>query len=191
LGQDVSIVFAPGEAAPEQLLEAATRAFAQSPPAHLAILYSRAGPACVKEAIPTFTSASVWADADEGLALFASEVSRLVGKALVITTADHSCVGGWQLFEKGKRGEGAWREGDGYTQCGLEGIERCFGVRLRPTEEERLWFVERFLAHLSGVWVFGTAGSFRPGGSLHPRQIQAIIEFDLPEAELECLLLAG
>jgi hypothetical protein len=191
LGQDVSIVFAPGEVAPEQLLDAATRAFAQHPPSHLAILYSREGPTCVKEALPTFTSASLWADAEEGLALFASELSRLVNKVLVVTMADHSCVGGWQLFENGERGEGAWQEGEGYTQCGIQGIEQCFDVQLRPTEEERLWFVERFLAHLAGIWVFGSAGRCRPGGGLHPGQIQAIMEFDLPEAELECLLLAG
>jgi hypothetical protein len=51
---------------------------------HLAVLYSREGPACVKVAIPSFTSASVWADAEDDLALFAAELSRVVNKALVI-----------------------------------------------------------------------------------------------------------
>jgi hypothetical protein len=191
LGQDLSLVIAREEVAPEQLVEAATRAFAQHPPAHLAILYSREGPACVKKALPTFTSASVWADTEEGLALFTSELSAQVSKVLVVTMADHSCVGGWQIFANGERGEGVFLEGDSYTECGIQGIERCFGVRLRPTKEERLWFVERFLSQLSGVWVLGSAGSFRPGRALTASQIRAIMESDLPEAELECLLLCG
>jgi hypothetical protein len=191
LGQDVSIVFAAREVAGEQLIDAATRAFADSRPENLVLLWSRHGPACVRAAVPNFTSVSVWADAEDGLARFASELSRLLGKVAVITLADHSCVGGWRVFENGQAGQGDWCEGEGYTECGIQGVERCLEVELRPTEEERLWFVESFLEQLSGVCVFGSVEGLQPGAPLYPGQIRAIIESDLPGAEMECLLLVG
>jgi len=50
-----------------------------------------------------------------------------------------------------------------------------------------------FLAtNCQGFGFFGSVGGPSAGaGALHPGQIQAIRDFDLPQANLECLVLAG
>jgi hypothetical protein len=191
MGQDVSIVLVARKIPAKRPLKAATRAFSENRSANLLILYSQAGPVCLRRALPAFTAASVWSDAEDDLDRFASGLSLSLGKALVITMADHSCLGGWQVFENGQGGEGEWLEGDGYTDCGIRGIERCWGVELQPTAKERLFFVESFLQELSGICVLGSAGGLQAGAPLQGAQVQAIMEHDLAGAELECLLLAG
>jgi len=104
---------------------------------------------------------------------------------------DHACVGGWQAFENGQPGPGNWSDADGYTGYGIQGIERTFSVSLQPDEDERLFFVEQFVGEVTGLCILGKARGFKPGKTLKQEQIEAILETDLPDCELECLLLAG
>lgn len=191
MGQDLCIVLIAKKVPDEILIDAAKSAFADEPPENLVLLVATGGPPSLTKAMPSFTAVSLWADAEDGLEQFARELSRVVGKCIVFTMADHSCVGGWQIYEKGKSRGGKWVAGDGYTDAAIRGIQTAFDLKLQPSEDESAIFVESFVDEPRGLCVFGSAKGLRPGKPVGKKQVQAILEFDLPDAELECLLLAG
>jgi hypothetical protein len=191
VGQDLSIVLASKKATDATLIDAAKSAFADEPPDNLVLLVATDGPPSLTKALPSFTAVSLWADTEDGLDRFAGALSRAVGTCLVFTMADHSCVGGWQVYVGGEPHGGEWVEGDGYTDAGIRGIEAAFRLKLRPDKDESLFFAESFISETRGLCVFGSAKGLRPGKPVGSKQVQAIIEFDLPDAELECLLLVG
>lgn len=187
MGQDISIVFVAEKLADEHLAEIAEKSFGMAHAANLLLLSSHSGPECVHLAIPAFTAVSIWADAELSLTSFAAELSRTTGKALIITMADHSLIGAWQCFENGRPGDGNSFEGDGYVECGIQGIEASFGIELEAEVDERLFFLESFVEELSGICVHGAGGGLRPGVALNEEQILAVLESDLDDIELECL----
>jgi hypothetical protein len=187
VGQDLSIVFAAKKIADESLIQSAQLAFADEGPDNLVLLIASSGPPSVERVFPAFTAVSLWSDAELGLAQFAAELSRRYGACAVLTLADHACVGGWQIFERGRPGRGEWIEGGEYTAIGIRGIETAFGVCIKPNTQERTLFVDAFVDDPKGVCVFGSAEGLSPGKRLAPEQVRAILEFDMPGAELECL----
>jgi hypothetical protein len=189
MGQDVSILFAAENLSADGLVEAAVRAFADQPPDNMVILFSNNGPDCVQRAFPAFTAMTLWADAEGGLADFATTLSQPARKVVVLTVADHSCVGGWQIFEGGTAGQSQWVEGQGYTECGLRGIELAYGIEIRPSVEEQVLFADGFLRDLAGICVFSSVPDLTSGKRLRSSQVQAIREHDLGETVLDCLLL--
>jgi hypothetical protein len=189
MGQDASIILVAKRVTPATSVDTARQAFQGEPPQNLVVLYGDAAPPSVKAKLPDLTSLSLWADAELTPAPFAIALSRSFGPVLVVTMADHSCTGGWQVFEGGVAGTSVWTDGDDYCECGITGVERAFRVQLLPDEEERLSFVEYFLTTERGLCVFGQGGVLTPGRTLSLAEVTAIIEYDLPEAELECLLL--
>jgi hypothetical protein len=191
VGQDLSIVLAAKKVADETLIDTAKLAFADEPPDNLVLLIAADGPPSLTKALPSFTAVSLWADTEDGLDRFAVALSRAVGKCIVFTMADHACVGGWQVYEEGEPRGGEWVEGDGYTEAGIHGIETAFHLKLRPGKKESAFFAESFMNEPRGLCVFGSAKGLRPGKPVARKQVQALLEFDLPDAELECLLLAG
>ena len=110
---------------------------------------------------------------------------------IVFTVADHSGVGGWQAYGGGEPQGGEWVAGDGYTEAGIRGIEATFRVKLRADEDDAAFFAASFMSEPRGLCVFGSAKGLRPGKPVGSNLVEAIMEFDLPDAELECLLLAG
>lgn len=191
MGQDLSIVLTAKKVADDALIEAARSAFADEPPDNLVLLLATDGPSSLIKVLPAFTALSIWADTEDGLDRFAKTLSREVGVCIVFTMADHSGVGGWQAYEGGEPQGSEWVEGDGYTDAGIRGIEATFRVKLRPDEDELAFFAESFMSEPRGLCVFGSAKGLRPGKPVGSKQVEAIMEFDLPDAELECLLLAG
>jgi hypothetical protein len=189
VGQDLSIVLAAKKVPDETLADAAKLAFADEPPENLVLLIAAHGPTSLTKVLPSFTAVSLWADTEDGLDRFAAALSRSVGKCIVFTMADHACVGGWQMYEEGEPGAGEWVEGDGYTGAALHGIETAFGVKLQPGKDESAFFTESFMSEPRGLCVFGSTNGLRPGKPIGSTQVQAMMEFDLPDAELECLLL--
>lgn len=189
MGQDLSIVLAAKKVTDETLVNAAKLAFGTEPPQNLVLFISANGPPSVMKVLPSFTAVSVWTDAERRLDRFAEELSRTAGDCVVFTMADHACIGGWQVYKKGKAGAGKWVEGDGYTATSIQGIEAAFRVKLRLGKDERDLFAESFMNEPRGLCVFGSSRGLRPGKPVGREQVQAIMEFDLPDAELECLLL--
>jgi hypothetical protein len=191
VGQDLSIVLVAQKVADQILVKAAKTAFADDPPDNLVLLVATDGPASLTKVMPSLTAVSLWADAEDGLEQFAEELSRTVGRCIVFTIADHACVGGWQIYDKGKPRGSKWVEDDGYTDAAIHGIETAFDLKLQPGKEESAFFAESFMDEPRGLCVFGAAKVLRPGKPVGQKHVQAILEFDLPDAELECLLLAG
>jgi hypothetical protein len=190
VGQDVSVVVVAKHTSDDALVKASRLAFADEPPANLVLLISRKGPPSVHRALSEFTAISVWADIEAGLDSFARQVSLLVDRCVVITMCDHACVGGWQIFDAGQARRAEWLSED-YTDAGIRGIETAFAVKLRPTADERGTFTESFMAEPKGLCVFSSAASLRKGKALSGQQVVDIMEHDLPDAELECLLWNG
>lgn len=191
MGQDISIVLVAKKLPDKVLVDAAKTAFATEPPDNLVLLVAKKGPPSIAKAMPSFTAVSLWADSEADLKQFAVALSEAVDRCLVFTMADHACVGGWQAFEDGKPCDGEWVEGDGYTDAGIHGIEAAFQVNLDTEDDEATFFAESFLDEPSGLCVFGSAKGLRSGKPVSSRLVAAMLEFDLPDAELECVLLVG
>lgn len=188
MGQDLSIVLSPAEVPASTLLTAAREAFSTDPPENLVLLISNQGPASLRSVLPKFTAVSLWTEAESGLSKFASILSRQVNKCLAFTIADHSCTGGWQVFESGRKGASRWLEGDEYPMAGIAGIEAAFG---KIHSGRASCSGDDFLTKLRGLCVFGSTGGLQAGQPVSSDKIQSILEDDLPGAPMECLLLAG
>jgi hypothetical protein len=188
MGMDVSLTFVPRRLDVGLLATVAGEAFAPDPPGNLVLLYTHTGPAYVQQVFPELTAVALWADREDSPEPFALEISRVVGKAVAWTKADHASVGGWQMYENGAPGPGHSTPGAAYAEQGICGLEAAFGVRLNVHGMERGWCTEGFLLERSGICVFGT-GPLQASQVLTLDQIQAIEEYDFRGVELECMLL--
>lgn len=188
MGQDLSIILVAKRLAADTVADGVRNAFREDPPENLVVLFGEQGPPSVKAALREFTALSLWGDPDRSAAPVAASLSQVVSPVLVFTMADHSGTGAWQVFNHGEPGPEIWMD-ERYTEAGIDGIRSAFGVRLELEEEERAFFTEQFLAEDQALCIFGGGGVLTPGRALSPPEVQAVIENDLDDADLECLFL--
>ncbi len=142
--------------------------------------------------IPAFTVFSVWADGDTSgcLRRLTESLSALLHSACaVLTAADHSCVGGWELFREGVLIRDQWCLGDGYLDVPLQGVAALAGVsRPLPSLEAELGLVSLLAEPTSVVCLRSGTSALHAGSLLTSHQMLALLESDLPGLTLECLL---
>jgi hypothetical protein len=194
MGLDLSLVFVPTRIPADDLRRAVMNSFGDSLPANLVVLYSD-GSSCsaaIRQAFKVFTVVSLWGDCGTGATRFALEISRRIpAKAVVLTAADHSCVGGYQIIEAGQLLESFWSdptdvESD-YTACGAMGVTSAYGTEL-PGNYEVRFLLDDLMASPKGFCIQTSTEMLHPGQPLRPDQVLRVMENDFPDAVFECLL---
>ena len=143
-------------------------------------------------ALPSFTVFSIWADGDTSgrLHRVTEGLSALVhSSCAVLTAADHSCVGGWELFRDGVLIQDQWCSGDGYLVVPLTGVAVLAGASLQlPPSQADLGIVSLLAEPTSAVCLRAGSSALHAGSHLSSHQTSALFEADLPGLTLECLL---
>ena len=144
--------------------------------------------------LPAFTTFSVWADGETSgcLQRVAEGLSALLrSPCLVLTAADHSCVGGWELFRDGSLVQDQWCSGSGYLDVSLEGVS-VFASTSHPLplppSDRGLGLVSLLAEPTSAVCLRSSSSVLPAGQFLSCHLITALFEDDLPGLTLECLL---
>ena len=192
MDQDLSLVFSAARISSDDLRQAVIAAFEDSLPENLVILYSDdslyAG--SIRKAFNSFTVTSLWGDGETGVTRFALEISKMIpAKVVVLTAADHSCVGGYQIIEAGWLLEADWSgtgDTDEYTTYGLRGLKNAYGLEVFDNSG-RVSCLKKTPGTPNGICVLTSTRSMHVG-PLTSDQILRVIEDDIPGASFECLL---
>jgi len=143
-------------------------------------------------ALSVLTAFSVWADGDtsgrlQGVAERLSAFSR--SPCVVLTAADHSCVGGWEFFRDGRLVQDQWCTGTGYLDIAVAGLSHIVDapLQLSPPVQD-LGLVSLLAEPTSGICLWSRSSGLSEGQSLSSLQLNALFEADLSGLTLECLL---
>jgi len=142
--------------------------------------------------LPDFTAFSVWADGETAgwLQRVAENLSAFLGgSCLVLTAADHSCVGGWEFFLEGQLVKDQWCSGTGYLDIALSGLPLVTNAPVPDWPRVRDLGLVSLLAEPTSAFCFRSIHPALPAGqSLSRHQLTALLELDLPGSTPECLL---
>lgn len=142
--------------------------------------------------LPEFTAFSVWADGETAgrLSCVAAHLSAFLGRScLVLTAADHACVGGWEFYLRGKLVKDQWCLGSEYLHIALSGLPLVTNTPVPDWPRVRDLGIVSLLAEPTVAYCLRSSHPALPAGrSLSAPQLTALLELDLPGPTAECLL---
>jgi len=192
MGQDLGVVFAPVSVLHRDVIAVVERAFAGSTAENIVVAIGESPSASpLARAFPQFTAFTVWADAEASLDTVAALLSRSVagGRCLVLTAADHSCIGGWQHFQAGQLRGSGWAEGDDYLSIAFEGLALLTQEPLSCLcDDDRLYLVSSLAEPTEGYCLRTTSRLLKPGQPVAKRLLTRVTEDDIDNATFGCLL---
>ena len=194
MGQDLSVVVA-DRAINHADLSGVVQAFIPASHHPTVVLAFGATPVAfpaLAVTLPSFTVFSIWADGDTSGCLHrvTEGLSALLhSSCAVLTAADHSCVGGWELFRDGVLIQDQWCSGDGYLAVPLRGVAALAGASPQlPPSQADLGLVSLLAEPTSAVCLWSGSSALHAGSHLSSHQTSALFDADLPGLTLECLL---